>query len=148
MSTVIGKGPCPNCGVEGQYKVNQKSHLYVYCRHPMDGGCGSGTTSRSEKGDELLARKITKWSSKEAKAKWLGSDQPDEAPEEEEIEEAEEEGDLVEEPVPVQPQEPAPRPTVKSKPPSQSKPVPQPPRKPASRPKTLPPRRGSVLDVL
>jgi hypothetical protein len=69
---VLGTGPCPNCGNGAAYKVNKKGHLYVYCVVEADGGCLSGTTSRSAKGDRELAKRITKWANKEDRARLLG----------------------------------------------------------------------------
>lgn len=69
---VIGHGPCPNCGHSAAYKVNKKGHLYVYCVVEGDGGCHSGTQSRSAKGDVELAKRITKWTKVEDRKKLLG----------------------------------------------------------------------------
>lgn len=69
---VIGHGPCPNCGANSSYKVNKKGHLYVYCVTEGDGGCHSGTQSRSQKGDVELAKRITKWTNATDKKKLLG----------------------------------------------------------------------------
>lgn len=152
MSRRIGKGPCPNCGADIIYKVNQKEHLYAYCHHPADGGCGSGTTSRSEKGDELLARKVVKWDSAEERKKWLpeNSDQPPVPPEESELEEAEEEGELeVQPPAPEPPAPPPPRqnPSRSTLPassaPAQRQPAPR--TKPAARRPAAPKPAGKSL---
>ncbi len=71
---VIGQGPCPNCGHPAAYKVNKKGHLYVYCSVEGDGGCHSGTQSRSAKGDRELAKRIAKWTSAEDRKRLLGDD--------------------------------------------------------------------------
>ena len=71
---VIGHGPCPNCGHPAAYKANKKEHVYVYCVVEGDGGCHSGTQSRSTKGDRELAKRVTKWSSKADQRKFLGED--------------------------------------------------------------------------
>lgn len=114
--TTIGHGPCLNCGFDRvPYKVNKKQHLYAYCPHPADGGCGSGTTSRSDAGDRQLAKKVTKWSSSEERKKWLDEQQPPEpAPQpdpdpENELEE-EEEGNDPPPPPPRKQRRPAPPP--------------------------------------
>ena len=41
----------------GSFKANKKSHFYLYCLPPADGGCGAGMTSRS---DAKFAARITK----------------------------------------------------------------------------------------
>jgi hypothetical protein len=69
---VLGHGPCPNCGHSAAYKINKKGHLYVYCVVEGDGGCHSGTQSRSAKGDTELAKRITKWTKAEDRKKYLG----------------------------------------------------------------------------
>jgi len=74
---VIGHGPCPNCGHPAAYKANKKEHVYVYCVTEGDGGCHSGTQSRSAKGDRELARRVTKWSSKADQRKFLGEEAPE-----------------------------------------------------------------------
>jgi hypothetical protein len=69
---VIGHGPCPNCGHPAAYKLNKKSHVYVYCTTEGDGGCHSGMQSRSAKGDTHLAKRITKWVAAEDRQRLLG----------------------------------------------------------------------------
>lgn len=73
---VIGHGPCPNCSHTAAYKINKKSHVYVYCTTEADGGCHSGTQSRSDKGDKALAKRITKWSNAADKKRLVGGDAP------------------------------------------------------------------------
>jgi hypothetical protein len=67
----VGYASCPNCGARCAVKANKKGHLYIYCPAPLDGGCFSGTTSRSDKGDGLIARRVTEWRNAELKAKYL-----------------------------------------------------------------------------
>lgn len=159
MSKRIGKGPCPNCGTEITYKVNQKEHLYAYCLHPADGGCGSGTTSRSDKGDELLARKVVKWDSAEDRKKWLpdSSEQPVEEPDESEMEEAEENEEITVAPAPAPQPRPVRRAPPDAQPPKWPAGPPAPARQqsqPATRPKrkappgAKPPARRSIVDDL
>lgn len=69
---VVGHGPCPNCGHTAAYKLNKKEHLYVYCDVEGNGGCNSGTQSRSHKGDVSLAKRITKWANTADRARLLG----------------------------------------------------------------------------
>lgn len=77
---VIGHGPCPNCGHPAAYKLNKKGHAYVYCSTEGDGGCHSGTQSRSAKGDAQLARRITKWVSQDDRARLMGDEPAPAAP--------------------------------------------------------------------
>lgn len=122
MAHTIGKGPCPNCGVEIPYKVNQRGHIYAYCFHPGDGGCGGGYQNRHGHGDAKLAAKITSWKSKEEREKWLGQ-QPDPEPEPEP------------EPEPLLDPEPEPEPEP---PPSPARPIPRPAPRPAPKPPAKP----------
>lgn len=71
---VIGKGACPNCGYDATYKINKKNHVYVYCVTEGDGGCHSGTQSRSDTGDKALAKRIKKWTSQSDRKRLLGSE--------------------------------------------------------------------------
>lgn len=71
---VAGHGPCPNCGHAAQYKVNKKGHIYVYCAVEVDGGCLSGTTSRSKTGDRKLAERVKKWANPEDRKLFLGGE--------------------------------------------------------------------------
>ncbi|MGE5476175.1 MAG: hypothetical protein ACM3Q1_05940 [Bacteroidales bacterium] len=77
---VIGHGPCPNCGHHAAYKLNKKGHVYVYCDVEGNGGCHSGTQSRSNKGDVALTKRITKWTSPEDRKRLLGDDSPAHVP--------------------------------------------------------------------
>lgn len=69
---IIGHGPCPNCGHPAAYKLNKKNRVYVYCATEADGGCHTGSQSRSLKGDEKLAARITKWVSAEDRQRLTG----------------------------------------------------------------------------
>lgn len=73
---VIGHGPCPNCGAPAAYKLNKKGRVYVYCVVEADGGCHSGTQSRSLKGDQKLAARIAKWSCTDTRNRLLGDGAP------------------------------------------------------------------------
>lgn len=123
-NTTAGDMSCPHCKRAGKAKVNKKGHLYFYCAHPADGGCGVGSTSRSEKGDGIIAAQVTKWldpAAREHFMQWADTS-PVPAPEPEEDEEEEE-----------SPPPPAPAPT------------PRPAPKPAPR-RTSPPKPTSFWD--
>lgn len=82
---VVGEMPCPICSKRTAVKVNKKGHLYAYCLHPADGGCGGGSTSRSDSSDGHIAARVTTWRHEEAKKHFLAmtpesgeEDEPDE----------------------------------------------------------------------
>lgn len=87
----VGLINCPTCGKEVRLKANKKGHLYVYCDQPADGGCGAGTTSRSDRGDELLAARCKKFVRPEYRAIYAGDsvETLDDGEEAEKVEEAE-----------------------------------------------------------
>lgn len=128
-----GEGPCPTCDKTIVYKVNKKGHLYAYCDTPADGGCGCGSTSRTDAGDQRFAKKIVKWASPEIRKHFIDGAAPEPEPEEPEDEEFEEE------PEPEEPEDEEPEEPPASKP---KKPPVAPPKKPAPKPK----RRRAVVN--
>jgi len=84
LGVAIGDGKCPipSCTFEGPYKANKKGHAYFYCANDGDGGCNTSIMSRSDKGDQLLAKLVKKWRKPEYRAAYLGGDpSPEAAPE-------------------------------------------------------------------
>jgi hypothetical protein len=65
MGKTVGEGACAVCGHAGEYRQQDRAkkppRLYFNCAHVADGGCQTQILSRSEKGDQQLARNITKW---------------------------------------------------------------------------------------
>lgn len=68
----LGYGKCAHCGHQVTVKRNSGAHLYAYCAPPADGGCGSGSTSRTAKGDEIFAKSILKWNDPKERANYVG----------------------------------------------------------------------------
>lgn len=83
---VLGAIPCPVCGVSTEARVSSSGFIYVHCRPVADGGCNGQHFSRSKRGDEVLARKITKWRDPGERKAYLGEEalpkkaRPDPAP--------------------------------------------------------------------
>lgn len=122
-NTTAGDMTCRHCGHAGKAKVNKKGHLYFYCAHPADGGCGVGSTSRSEKGDGIIAAEVKKWhdpAAREHFMQWAANPpSPAQLQEDEELEE--ETGE---------PGEPPPTPQTPPLPPPRNPPKPSPRRNP------------------
>lgn len=131
--TTIGTGTCPNCGLDGvAVKVSKKNHLYMVCLPAFDGGCDSQVFARGAHSDQRLAERVTKWSSREAKATWLNAMEPEPAPapEPEPEDEPEELEDEQPPPAPRLPRRAPPRPA---------------PKKPATRPKAQPAKKPGLF---
>lgn len=76
ISVTVADGRCPVCKfTEGvTVQANKKGHLYIYCKHPGDGGCLVSVMSRSDAADDHLARTcVIKWRSPEYRAAYLGT---------------------------------------------------------------------------
>lgn len=79
---IVGSGKCPDCGVDVKYRANKNGHLYVYCPPLADGGCNAHLASRSDKGDEIYARRVAKWVNADYRAAYLeGQPAPEPEPE-------------------------------------------------------------------
>jgi hypothetical protein len=69
---VVGWGTCKWCGLEDQpIKATKKDHLYFICAPEADGGCNHQHFARGAVSDGHLAKMVTRWKSKEERAKWL-----------------------------------------------------------------------------
>lgn len=122
---VVGWGTCKWCGLEDQpIKATKKDHLYFICAPEADGGCNHQHFARGAVSDGHLAKMVTRWKSKEERAKWL-TESP--APEPEDEPEEVDEPEPVDDPPPPPPKRrvvtrAAPPPKVKRKPPPPKKP--------------------------
>lgn len=68
---IVGEAACPVCDSPTNIRLSEKNnHLYYVCQQPADGGCGSQTFCRYEKGDEKLAAKIGRWRCDETKERF------------------------------------------------------------------------------
>lgn len=136
-----GWGTCPLCGMEDQpFKVSGKEHLYFICQSEADGGCNHQLFARGSVSDTLLAKKITRWKSKEERKKWLAeveAPEPDQGEVDEEIEEAVNLGEIEAEPA-AEPPPPSPKRTVpRTTPPKPKLKRPQPPQLAKAKPRKL-----------
>ncbi len=133
--TTIGTGTCPICGLDGvPIKVSKKNHLYLVCLPAADGGCDNQAFARGPHSDRLYAERVTKWSNKEAKEKWL-SNAPQ--PEPEPVDPEPEPDGLIEDEPPPPP--PAPRPRARTPAPRVA------PKKPAAKPAPQPAKKNGWL---
>lgn len=123
---IVGTGPCPDCGTDAKFRANKNGHIYVYCLPLADGGCNAHLASRSDKGDEIYARRIKKWNDPGYKKIYLGEKPvPEPEPEPEPDDELEPEPDDEPEPEPDDdeppPKKKAPKKSATRKPPAPKK---------------------------
>lgn len=76
--TVVGYGTCPTigCGHEGPYRVNKSGRLYFFCARMEDGGCGNQTQPRQDRGEEMLAEQVKRWTKPEYRARFIDGEYP------------------------------------------------------------------------
>lgn len=82
-SVAIGDGHCPFCNSPIVIRSSKSGYLTYTCASVADGGCQHQHFSRSDRHDELLARKvIAKWRKSEYRAEYLsGGPSPEPEPE-------------------------------------------------------------------
>lgn len=75
-SVTLGIGTCGECGGPVTVKTSSKGFAYYICPPPGDGGCKHQAFSRDAKSTQLIAKRITKWTSPDLRAAYLENAAP------------------------------------------------------------------------
>lgn len=130
----VGWGTCKYCGLENQpVKESSKGHLYFICAAEADGGCNHQTFARGATSDRHLALQVTRWKTKEERARWL-QDEPEPEPVDDPEPEPQDDPEPVDDPPPPPSRKRIAAPPTPAKPKSKR---PQPPQLAKARPKKL-----------